>query len=93
MLDHPGVGAPAELAFQEGVLRIGVLQRHRPEPASILYRLDRRLELIDMDLSNSLRAMHRQLESTGQLDHPLTEAEVAQLRQIEVLKPFRPTAR
>lgn len=82
---------PNEAVLQGGVFRVGLLERRSPAGEGVIYRLNRRLELIDVELSDSLRAMHRQLEAAGQLDHPLTEAEAAELRNITVLRPFRPT--
>ena len=65
---------PKTIAFQSNVLRIVVLEQPWPVEAGVIYRLSRRLELIDVELSDSLLAAHRQLKSAGQLDHPLGEA-------------------
>jgi hypothetical protein len=42
--------------------------------------------LLDYGVTDRLRAVHRELEAAGQLDHPFTEAELAELRNIRYLK-------
>ncbi len=52
----------------------------------VFYHLNRRLELTNAFVSDVFRAYHRELEAAGQLDHALTDKEVAELRKLRVLK-------
>lgn len=54
--------------------------------ATVHYVFDRKLELKEVIFSDGLRILHRELEAAGQLDHSLSDAEIAELRKIRYLK-------
>jgi hypothetical protein len=73
--------------FSGGRIKVQVRERERVLDAAILYYLDRRLRLTGLEVSDAFRSLHRQLESVGQLNHPLTDKEINELRNIRYLKP------
>ncbi len=77
---------PLQLAFSGDRIRLGVRQREPDFGSAVVYYLDRRLGLIGLEFPDYLRSLHRELEAAGQLDHMLTDAEIAQLRNIRYLK-------
>lgn len=60
--------------------------KEKEQDATTVYRLDKHLRLVHFAVSDRFRALHRELEAAGQLDHSLTESEVAELGKIRVLK-------
>jgi hypothetical protein len=56
------------------------------------YTLNKNLEVAAVVYPDRLRALHRELELAGQLDHSLTEQEVQRMRDVRVLKPWSPAA-
>jgi hypothetical protein len=69
-------------------LRVLVWERRTPMSsfASVTYALDRNLQVTAVTASDRLRSLHRELEVSGQLDHPLTEREVQGLAKIRYLR-------
>jgi hypothetical protein len=63
-----------------------------PEAVELLvfYYLNRRLELTNVLVNSYFKALHRELEAAGQLDHPLTDREIAELRNLRYLKRLGP---
>jgi hypothetical protein len=78
------------LGAQGGIIKVGVKEGgpQRSSPG-VAYHLDRRLSLISLEFSDDLRGLHRELEAAGQLDHPLTDKEIGELRNIRTLKHWR----
>jgi hypothetical protein len=60
--------------------------KEREQDAATVYRLAKGLRLAHFAVSDRFRALHRELEAAGQLDHALTDSEVAELGKIRVLK-------
>lgn len=54
--------------------------------SSMLYFFNRKLELTQVVVSDSLKNLHRELETAGQLDHPLTGKEIAGLQHDRYLR-------
>ena len=52
------------------------------------YALDFNLKVTAINYTDRMRALHREMEAAGQLDHPLTEAEIQRLREVRVLVPW-----
>ena len=75
-----------ELAFSGDRIKLHVRQRQRDFGSIVVYYLDRRLLLIGLEFPDYLRGVHRELEAASQLDHPLTEREIAELRNLRYLK-------
>ena len=85
---HP-YGVPGRLAVQGDSIEVAVSERivARGAPVPLVfYHLNRNLELTDVVVNDPLKALHRELEAAGQLDHPLTDKEIAELRNLRVLK-------
>ena len=78
-----------DLAVQQHSIKIGLKERLDFSRASVIYHLNRNLDLTDLVVSDRLKGLHRELESTGQLDHAWTDREMAELRKIRVLKGLR----
>ena len=74
------------LAFSGDRIRLQVREREHDLNSTIVYSLDRRLSLIGLEFSDALRSLHREMEAAGQLDHPLTDKEINELRNIRYLK-------
>jgi len=74
------------LDFSGGRIKVQVRERERLLDPAILYYFDRQLRLIGLEVSDAFRGLHRELEAAGQLDHPLTEKEINELRNIRHLK-------
>jgi hypothetical protein len=56
----------------------------------LIYTLNRRLEFLTVEANDLFWSLHRQLQSTGRLDHALTDEEVRKmLKGIRVLKDAR----
>lgn len=79
---------PYELAVQQNWIGITIRERTGDPSAGEIYRLNSKLELVDFDVSDRFKTLHRELESAGQLDHPLTADELSALRRLRVLKPL-----
>ncbi len=54
----------------------------KPGEGSLFYYLNFSLELVDCRISDGVSAAHQQLSTSGQLDHPWSEAEARSLCQI-----------
>ena len=74
------------LTFSGDRIKFDVREREDDVNSVIIYYFDRRLSLIGLELSDRLRSVHRELEAAGQLDHPLTDKEINELRNIRYLK-------
>jgi len=74
------------MAVQGDSIKIDVNEKRQDADAVVAYRLDKHLRLVHFAVSDRFRALHRELEAAGQLDHALTESEVAELGKIRVLK-------
>ena len=86
-------GAPHRLVVRGDSIEVAVSERTLgPEGVNLLafYYLNRRLELTNVLVNDPFKVYHRELEAAGQLDHPLTEKEVAELRNIRYLKRLGP---
>jgi len=73
-------------------IKITVFERYPstvPVVPAVFYFLDKSLRLVGFEVADLFRSYHRELESSGQLDHSLTDAEIAQFRNLRVLKPLR----
>ena len=49
------------------------------------YALNFNLKVTAVNYTDRMRAMHREMEGAGQLDHSLTEQEIQRLRELRVL--------
>jgi hypothetical protein len=78
------------MAVQGDSIKIDVSEKRQDADAVVVYRLDKRLRLVHFAVSDRLRALHRELKAAGQLDHALTESEIAELGKIRVLKALGP---
>jgi hypothetical protein len=58
-----------------------------PPAASIFYRLDRRLSLVQAQWSDAFVSTHARLYHNGELDHALTPAEAALLQTMTIARP------
>jgi len=76
----------SHMAVQGDSIKIDVNEKRQDADAVVAYRLDKHLRLVHFAVSDRFRALHRELEAAGQLDHALTESEVAELGKIRVLK-------
>jgi excisionase family DNA binding protein len=74
------------MAVQGDSIKIDVNEKRQDADAVVIYRLDKRLRLVHFAVSDRLPALHRELEAAGQLDHVLTEREIAELGKIRTLK-------
>jgi hypothetical protein len=83
-------GNPVFLGVQGDSVRVQVHERAVGGDPTVHYVFDRRLELKQVVVSDGLKYLHRELEAAGQLDHPLTDKEVSELRQIRYLKRLGP---
>ena len=54
--------------------------------ATVIYRFDRRLNLIGHGVSDRLKAIHARLQVEGKLDHDLSDQEIAELKNLRRLK-------
>jgi hypothetical protein len=71
---------------QTNTIKLSVLERFNNSSGPVaFYELTRDLKLKDWDFSGPLRALHTELESTHQLDHHLSERELAEMRNIRYL--------
>jgi hypothetical protein len=75
----------AEVTVQGDRIRAGLVETG-PRREGVAYYLDRRLGLVNLEFTDSMRSLHRELEATGQLDHPLTDKEINELRHLRYLK-------
>ncbi len=74
------------LDFSGDRIKLSVRERERDFPSAVVYHLDRRLNLAGLEFADTLRSLHSGLEAAGQLDHPLTDKEINELRKIRYLK-------
>jgi hypothetical protein len=51
------------------------------------YRLDAALKVVQFDYSDGLRGLHKELESSRQLDHHLTPEEETEKGKVRVIRP------
>jgi hypothetical protein len=81
-------GVPDPPAVRDDSIQVVVNERGAGPGAiaCVFYHLNRRLELTNAFANDSFRNLHRDLEAAGQLDHKLTDKEVAELRKLRVLK-------
>ncbi len=70
-------------------LQVSVVERLHV-PMNVFYVLDSNLEVRIFDYGDGLRAYHKELASSGQLDHELTpEEEEDAMRNIEIIRPIK----
>ncbi len=71
-----------------GGLTVDVWERFTmPPAASVFYRLDNRLSLVEAHWSDAFVSTHAKLYNNYELDHALAPSEAALLRRITVLRP------
>jgi len=68
-------------------VKVGTHELLRDPDAHIVYYFDHRLRLGSLEVNDAFRSVHRQLAAAGELDHPLTDKEINELRNIRYLKP------
>jgi len=73
------------VTFDGGSIRVVVAERERDRAMTVHYVLDSGLKVLDVGVSDALRGHHRELESTGQIDHPLSADEISALRAVRVV--------
>ncbi len=84
-------GVPGRVVVHGDSIEVQVAERpNATVDSSVLYYLNRKLELEQVVVSDSLKALHRELEAAGQLDHPLTDKEISELRHLRYLKRLGP---
>ena len=76
-----------DLWVQPGQITVVVGERADRKYASVWYRFTGDLKLKEVVLLSNFRSHHVELEAAGILDHKLTPAEEAQLRNIRYLTP------
>jgi hypothetical protein len=82
-------GVPGRLTVRGDVIEVVVSEgaiTPGGQEALVFYRLNRKLEVTDVAVNDLFRVSHHQLEAAGQLDHPLTEKEISELRKLRYLK-------
>jgi hypothetical protein len=82
-------GIPGWLVVQGNSIEVRVSEKPTgpgESEALVLYRLNRKLELTDVVVAVGFKAIHRELEAAGRLDHSLTEKEISELRHLRYLK-------
>lgn len=80
-------GVPGFLGITGDTIRVQVSEKvDSPGDPTVHYIFDRRLNLKEAIMSDGLKILHREMEAAGQLDHALSDAEIAQLRNIRYLK-------
>lgn len=80
-------GVPGFLGITGDTIRVQVSEKvDSPGDPTVHYIFDRRLNLKEVIMSDGLKILHREMEAAGQLDHALSEAEVAALRNIRYLR-------
>jgi hypothetical protein len=79
---------PHRLAVQGDVIEVAVIERSSSGGLAPLVfgYLNRRLELTDVTVNDVFKAQHRELGAAGELDHPFTAKEEAELHQLRYLK-------
>jgi len=84
---HEASNRVSALLADGDFLSVSVLELLTGPKPVLTYRLDRDLGLVDLKLSPQLQQTHKQMEKTGEIDHPFTPAEEAALRAIVVVRP------
>jgi hypothetical protein len=79
----------ADLILEPRGLRVGLNERWQSQLYSLAVLLDFQLRPTAVDFNDHFRALHRELELAGELDHTLTEEEVNAMRNVRVLRPLR----
>jgi hypothetical protein len=69
------------------VLTVGVSELIEDPAVEVTYQLDRRLRIQAVWFSDTLRNLHRSLETQGVLDHQLTTEEVESFKEVARLEP------
>ncbi len=59
---------------------------HQAAPYYLIYRFDRKLNLLGVTPPDDFAAQHRELERAGKLDHPLGPRDYEQWKKIEVIR-------
>jgi len=72
------------LRVEGNLIRVRIQELPEAPGAEVAYTLDRELRVIACEWSDRLKSLHRSLELEGRLDHPLTQAEMAELRHVRV---------
>jgi hypothetical protein len=82
------------LEINASSIQITVGERQGDPSVWVRYTLDGSLQVMDVQVSEQFRSVHRQLESAGQLDHALSEEEISGLRAVRVVtRAVTPLAR
>jgi hypothetical protein len=76
------------LQVTNGEVHVRVNERLADFQAVVLYTLDRRLNVVRVEFSDVLRALHAALALDGTLDHRLTGPEMDRAREIRYLRRF-----
>jgi hypothetical protein len=82
-------GVPGQLIVQGDSIEVRVSEKLTSpgeSEAVVFYRLSRKLELTGVVVADGFKAIHRELEAAGRLDHSLTDKEISKLRQLRYLK-------
>ena len=82
-------GVPGQLIVQGDSIEVRVSEKLTSpgeSEAVVFYRLSRKLELTGVVVADGFKAIHRELEAAGRLDHSLTEKEISKLRHLRSLK-------
>lgn len=71
------------LTVERGLIRVEVLEHGDVEPRFVtIYFLNRELQVAEFDYTDRTKSLHREMESRGELNHPLTEQEIVAMRQV-----------
>jgi hypothetical protein len=70
------------MSTAEAGLVVRVMERPESPYAQVIYSFDRNLKLVSLDYSDALRNLHRELFLRREIDHALSEREVAEMAKI-----------
>ena len=75
------------LSVHAGEIYLRTWERYAPVRLrmGVNYALNFNLKVTAVNYTDRMRAMHREMEGAGQLDHSLTEQEIQRLRELRVL--------
>jgi hypothetical protein len=82
-------GVPGRPVIRGDSIEVEVTENLTPPGAMlglVYYRLNRKLELMEVFVNDPFKVLHRELQAAGQLDHSLTDREISELRQLRYLK-------
>jgi hypothetical protein len=86
MVSHPLYNQARDIRVTGGHIDVGVLEAWGQWAATVFYSLDSDLRVLRVSTGDDFRNAHLQMYAQHQLDHPLTDDEVARFYQIRVIR-------